>query len=66
VSNRNQRGFQDDFSSEIPSWVRDNLVLKLLDDQGLAVEVVYDRKYLNGLSSSPLIVVRSKRHRGRR
>jgi hypothetical protein len=41
-------------------WARDNLVLKLLDDQGLSLEIMYDRKYLNGLSNKPLIVIRSK------
>jgi hypothetical protein len=42
-------------------WARDNLVLKLLDDQGLSLEILYDRKYLNGLSNRPLIVIRSKK-----
>jgi hypothetical protein len=45
---------------EIPAWARDNLVLKLLDDQGLKLMVVYDRKYIDGLCNKPLIVVRRK------
>ena len=46
---------------EVPAWTRDNLVLKLLDDKGLRLEVMYDRKYLNSLASQPLIVIRRKR-----
>jgi hypothetical protein len=46
---------------DVPMWARDNLVLKLLDDQGLSLEIMYDRKYLNGLSNRPLIVIRSKK-----
>ena len=49
------------FSGEVPAWVRDNLVLKLLDDRGLRLEVMYDQKYLNGVASQPLIVIRGKR-----
>lgn len=48
-------------AGEIPAWARDNLVLKLLDDKGLRLEVMYDQKYLNGLSNQPLIVIRGKR-----
>jgi len=45
----------------IPAWARDNLVLKLLDDKGMRLEVMYDQKYLNGLENQPLIVIRRKR-----
>jgi len=45
---------------EIPAWTRDNLVLKLLDDNGLKLEIMYDQKYLNGLHSKPLILIRGK------
>jgi hypothetical protein len=48
-------------TNETPSWVRDNLVLKLLDDNGLKVEIMYDQKYLNGLHSKPLILIRGKK-----
>jgi hypothetical protein len=61
VNRKTQHGFQDGSGrDEIPPWVRDNLVLKLLDDMGLRVEIVYDRKYLNGLSNKPLVVVKGK------
>ena len=49
------------FSGEVPTWARDNLVLKLLDDKGLRLEIMYDQKYLNGVASQPLIVIRGKR-----
>jgi len=49
------------FQWEVPAWARDNLVLKLLDDKGLRLEVMYDQKFLNGLASQPLIVIRGKR-----
>jgi len=45
---------------EVPAWARDNLVLRLLDDQGLRLDVVYDKKYLDGLCNRPLIVIRRK------
>jgi len=45
---------------DIPAWALDNLVLRLLDDHGLRVRVVYDEKYLNGLCNKPLIVIRRK------
>jgi hypothetical protein len=45
----------------IPAWARDNLVLKLLDDKGMRLEVMYDQKYLNGIENQPLIVIRRKR-----
>jgi hypothetical protein len=61
VSHKNQRGVQDSYSPDVPAWARDNLVLKLLDDQGFSLEVVYDRKFLNGLNSKPLIVITAKR-----
>ena len=62
MSRKTQHGFQDGSGrAEIPPWARDNLVLKLLDDMGLRVEIVYDRKYLNGLSNKPLVVVKGKR-----
>ena len=61
MNRRNQKEVQErPFKGEIPAWARDNLVLKLLDDQGLSLEVMYDRKYLNGLCAKPLIVIRSK------
>jgi hypothetical protein len=47
--------------SEVPAWARDNLVLKLLDDKGLRLDVMYDQKYLNGMANQPLIVIRRKR-----
>jgi len=65
VSHKNQRGVQDSYSPDIPAWARDNLVRKLLDDQGLRLEVVYDRKFLNGLNSKPLIVIKAKRREPR-
>ena len=49
------------FQGEVPAWARDNLVLKLLDDKGFRLEVMYDQKFLNGLASQPLIVIRVKR-----
>ncbi len=62
MSRKTQHGVQDGSGrTEIPPWARDNLVLKLLDDMGLRVEIVYDRKYLNGLSNKPLVVVKGKR-----
>jgi hypothetical protein len=51
----------ESFTGEVPAWARDNLVLKLLDDKGLRLEVMYDQKFLNGLASQPLIVIRGKR-----
>lgn len=63
MSHKSQRGVQDSYSPDVPAWARDNLVLKLLDDQGLSLEVVYDRKFLNGLNSKPLIVIRAKRRK---
>lgn len=61
MSHKSQRGVQDSYSPDVPAWARDNLVLKLLDDQGLILEVVYDHKFLNGLNSKPLIVIKAKR-----
>ena len=55
---QNEARFRD-----IPAWARDNLVLKLLDDKGFRIKVVYDEKYLNGLCKRPLIVIRRKRVR---
>ncbi|UCH57454.1 MAG: hypothetical protein JSV18_00605 [Candidatus Bathyarchaeota archaeon] len=49
------------FSKEVPAWARDNLVLNLLDDKDLKLEIMYDKKYLNGLANKPLIVIRRKR-----
>lgn len=61
MKRRNQEEVQGGpLISDLPAWVRDNLVLKLLDDQGLSLEVMYDRKYLNGLCTKPLIVIRGK------
>ena len=65
MSHKNQRGVQDSYSPDIPAWASDNLVRKLLDDQGLRLEVVYDRKFLNGLNSKPLIVIKAKRREPR-
>ena len=56
---RNEAGSQSP-AMEIPAWTRDNLVLKLLDDNGLKLEIMYDQKYLNGLHSKPLILIRGK------
>ena len=56
---RNEAGNQSPVT-EIPAWVRDNLVLRLLDDNGLKLEVIYDQKYLNGLHTKPLILIRGK------
>lgn len=62
MSRKSQKKVHDrPHMGDIPAWVRDNLVLKLLDDRGLNLEVVYDRKYLNGLRDRPLIVIRGKR-----
>lgn len=64
MSRRNQNEVRSEtFKKEVPAWVRDNLVLKLLDDYGLRVEIIYDRKYLNGLCNKPLVVIKS-RNRG--
>ena len=61
VSRRNRNEVRSEtFIHEVPAWVRDNLVLKLLDDQGFRVEIIYDRKYLNGLCNKPLVVIKSK------
>ena len=57
---RNEAGNQS-HATEIPAWTRDNLVLKLLDDNGLKLEIMYDQKYLNGLHTKPLILIRGKR-----
>jgi hypothetical protein len=57
---RNETGNQST-ATEIPAWTRDNLVLKLLDDNGLKLEIMYDQKYLNGLCIRPLILIRGKR-----
>ena len=56
---RNEEGSQSP-ATEIPAWTRDNLVLKLLDDNGLKLEIMYDQKYLNGLHAKPLILIRGK------
>ena len=57
---RNEAGSQSP-ATEIPAWARDNLVLRLLDDNGLKLEIMYDQKYLNGLHVKPLILIRGKR-----
>ena len=65
VSRKNRNQVRAEQSSgELPSWVRDNLVLKLLDELGLNVEVMYDLKYLNGLSNKPLVIIRGKQRLG--
>ena len=56
---RNEAGNQSR-ATEIPAWTRDALVLKLLDDNGLKFEIMYDQKYLNGLHTKPLILIRAK------
>jgi hypothetical protein len=56
---KNEAGSQSP-ATEIPAWVRDNLVLRLLDDNGLKLEIMYDQKYLNGLHTKPLILIRRK------
>jgi len=62
VNRENQRKAGNElFTQEIPLWVRDNLVLKLLDDYGLRLEIRYDYKYLNGYCDKPLIVIRGKK-----
>ncbi len=64
MSRRNQNEVRSEtYKKEVPAWVRDNLVLKLLADHGLRVEIIYDRKYLNGLCNKPLVVIKS-RNRG--
>ena len=61
MSRKIQTGVQNEtIRPEVPAWARDNLVLKLLDDQGMRLEVNYDLKYLNGLCSKPLIIIRNK------
>lgn len=55
----NEAGSQSP-ATEIPAWTRDNLVLKLLDENGLKLEIMYDQKYLNGLHAKPLILIRGK------
>ena len=60
IKDKSQRGPSIE---EVPSWARDNLVLKLLDDYGLNLEVKYDRKYLDGKASRPLIVIKGKPRR---
>ena len=45
---------------DIPTWARDNLVLKMLNEIGLNLEVVYDKKYLHGICDKPLIVISSR------
>lgn len=61
VSRRNHNEVRSEtYTQEVPAWVRDNLVLKLLDDQGFIVEIIYDRKYLNGLCNKPLVVIKSR------
>lgn len=46
---------------EIPEWARDHRVLWMLEERGLKLEIVYDRKYLKGLCDKPLIVIRRRR-----
>lgn len=45
----------------LPGWVRDDLVLKMFDNCGLRVEVLYDKKYRKGLSDKPIIIIRNKK-----
>ena len=61
MSRKEERRAQSEMRfRDIPAWALDNLVLRLLDDHGLRVRVVYDEKYLNGLCNKPLIVIRRK------
>ena len=46
---------------DIPAWALDDLVLRMLDDMGFRIRVVYDEKYYNGSSTKPLLVIRKKR-----
>ena len=61
MTTENKNKADDTFSDDLPAWVRDNLVLKLLDNKGLKLEVIYDREYLNGKFNMPVIVIRGKR-----
>ena len=53
-------------SDKLPSWVLDNSVLKVFDDCGIKVEVVYDEKYLSGKANRPLVICRGEIKRARR
>lgn len=44
----------------LPEWVRDNDVLRFLDENGIRVEIFHDRKYLTGRADSPVVVFRGK------
>lgn len=46
---------------DIPAWALDDLVLRMLDDIGFRIRVVYDEKYYSGSSNKPLLVIRRKR-----
>jgi hypothetical protein len=48
---------------ELPGWVRDDLVIKMLDNCGLRVKIFYDQKYLKGMSDKPIIVIRRKKRK---
>lgn len=48
---------------DIPAWARDNAVLNFLDEQGFRIRVVFDDKYLGGLSRGPIIVIKRKPER---
>jgi len=58
---RTRQGLRD-----VPDWAQDDLVLRLLEDNGLRLQVVYDNKYLSGLRSKPLIVIERKGREKRR
>jgi len=45
---------------DIPAWARDNLVLRMLDDVGFKLRVIYDEKYLHGICDKPLLVISSR------
>jgi hypothetical protein len=45
---------------DAPAWARDNLVLRLLDNHGLRLEILYDDIYLNGHANKPIIVIGNK------
>ena len=44
----------------LPEWVRDNEVLRFLDENGIRVEIIHDRKYMSGQADRPIIACRGK------
>lgn len=57
--NTNQKNVRNRYK-DIPAWARDNAVLIFLDERGFRIRVVFDEKYLGGLSKGPIIVIRRK------